>query len=127
MPCMWSTSLWHMPTASTRSTAPPGGGSGTGSSRSSQVPSPGITSALLIRAMRLPFSASLLEPGLGQHRLRRGDTAADDRCVAFTVAQRADQLQLKRASVAGVLDVVQDAGDRQVALAEWHPAARGRV
>ena len=55
MPCMWSMSLWHMPTASTLSTAPPGGGPGTGSSRSSQVPSPGITTALLVLAIGFPF------------------------------------------------------------------------
>src|ERR1700722_3805971 len=125
MPCMWSMSLWHRPTASTRSTAPPGGGSGTGSSRTSQGPSPGITTALLIRVIRPLFRC--LEPGLAEHRVGRGHPAADNRCVAFAVAERADQLELQWSGVSGVFDVAQDPGERQVALGERHPAARRRV
>src|ERR1700728_4414820 len=67
MPCMWSMSLWHLPTASTRSTAPPGGGSGTGSSRTSQVPSPGITTALLIRVIGLLLRCSAGDRSSGGH------------------------------------------------------------
>ncbi|SQD93784.1 hypothetical protein FMEAI12_1880006 [Parafrankia sp. Ea1.12] len=75
-PRKWSMSLWHRPVASTRRTAPPGWGSGTGRSRSSQVSSPLNTMARLISGTSLnSFSALFAAPG--SRGPSPGDSAAE--------------------------------------------------
>src|SRR5262245_42769818 len=96
-------SLWQRPVASTRSTAPPGCGSGTGRSRSSHVSSPLKTIARLIgtppaggarRPDRLAATAAV---AIGAHALSSGGrngVAARVLCARSAILrEHADQLE----------------------------------